>query len=83
MLERYSGGYGGGVPPLSIPNREVKPACADGTADCGRVGGRHLKGVFLTLPFFVSIWFCLYIFIYQIINELQLVLWWFYSIILD
>ncbi|MBQ7510115.1 MAG: hypothetical protein IJT53_04335, partial [Prevotella sp.] len=26
-----------------IPNREVKPACADGTAmQCGRVGGRHL-----------------------------------------
>ena len=27
-----SGGYSGGVPPLPIPNREVKPACADGTA---------------------------------------------------
>ena len=38
----YSGGYCGGVPPLPIPNREVKPACADGTAmQCGRVGGRH------------------------------------------
>ena len=38
-----SGGYGGGVPPLPIPNREVKPACADGTAmQCGRVGGRLL-----------------------------------------
>ena len=37
------GGYCGGVPPLPIPNREVKPACADGTAmQCGRVGGRHL-----------------------------------------
>ena len=36
-----SGGYCGGVPPLPIPNREVKPACADGTAmQCGRVGGR-------------------------------------------
>ena len=23
--------------PLPIPNREVKPACADGTAFCGRV----------------------------------------------
>ncbi len=31
------------VPPLPIPNREVKPACADGTAmQCGRVGGRLL-----------------------------------------
>ena len=30
--ERYSGGYSDGVPPLPIPNREVKPARADGTA---------------------------------------------------
>ena len=29
------GGYGGGVPPLPIPNREVKPVCADGTAKVG------------------------------------------------
>ena len=29
--------------PLPIPNREVKPACADGTAmQCGRVGSRRL-----------------------------------------
>ena len=35
----YSGGYSVGVPPLPIPNREVKPDCADGTAmQCGRVG---------------------------------------------
>ena len=27
-----SGGYGSGVPPLPIPNREVKPTRADGTA---------------------------------------------------
>ena len=41
--EVLSGGYCSGVPPLPIPNREVKPACADGTAmQCGRVGGRHL-----------------------------------------
>ena len=39
--ERTLGGYCGGVPPLPIPNREVKPACADGTAmQCGRVGNR-------------------------------------------
>ena len=39
FCERDSGGYCGGVPPLPIPNREVKPACADGTAmQCGRVG---------------------------------------------
>ena len=38
-----SGGYSGGVPPLPIPNREVKPVIADGTAmQCGRVGSRLL-----------------------------------------
>ena len=37
------GGYCGGVPPLPIPNREVKPTSADGTAmQCGRVGNRLL-----------------------------------------
>ena len=31
-----------GDPPLPIPNREVKPDSADGTAKiCGRVGHRH------------------------------------------
>ena len=35
------GDYCGGVPPLPIPNREVKTASADGTAfTCGRVGRR-------------------------------------------
>ena len=35
----YCGGYSGGEPPLPIPNREVKPAIADGTAPPGgRVG---------------------------------------------
>ena len=28
----HSGGYSAGVPPLPIPNREVKPGHADGTA---------------------------------------------------
>ena len=38
---KQSGGYSRGVPPLPIPNREVKPARADGTApQCGRVGRR-------------------------------------------
>ena len=32
MSSLISGGYSGGVPPLPIPNREVKPARADGTA---------------------------------------------------
>ena len=39
---KYSGGYSAGVPPLPIPNREVKPGRADGTApQCGRVGRRR------------------------------------------
>jgi hypothetical protein len=44
IADRISGGYCSGVPPLPIPNREVKPTCADGTAmQCGRVGGRLLQ----------------------------------------
>ena len=44
MSSLISGGYCDGAPPLPIPNREVKPACADGTAmQCGRVGGRLLS----------------------------------------
>ena len=37
---QVSGGYIGGVPPVPIPNTEVKPSRADGTAwfPCGRVG---------------------------------------------
>ena len=35
----YCGGYSAGAPPLPIPNREVKPGRADGTAPLGgRVG---------------------------------------------
>ena len=38
----YNGGNNDGDPPLSIPNREVKPICADGTAiPSGRVGSRQ------------------------------------------
>ena len=29
--QRHVGVFGGRVPPLPIPNREVKPASADGT----------------------------------------------------
>ena len=52
-----SGGFGPGVPPLPIPNREVKPGRADGTApQCGRVGRRLLSGALRTImwraPFF-------------------------------
>ena len=36
------GGYSERVPPLTIPNREVKPFSADGTwVTPGRVGRRH------------------------------------------
>ena len=38
------GGYSSGVPPLPIPNREVKPTRADGTAlHRGRVGRRRFS----------------------------------------
>src|SRR5438445_6867997 len=39
-IAKVSGGYIGGVPPVPIPNTEVKPSRADGTArfPCGRVG---------------------------------------------
>ena len=55
----YSGDYSIRVPPLPIPNREVKPDHADGTASSGRVGScRFLEeslhveryGGFLYLP---------------------------------
>ena len=37
------GDYSTGVPPLTIPNREVKSSSADGTAlICGRVCRRQL-----------------------------------------
>ena len=42
--KKYSGGFSPGAPPLPIPNREVKPGRADGTApQCGRVGRRPLS----------------------------------------
>ena len=58
-IKRQSGGYSPGVPPLPIPNREVKPRRADGTApQCGRVGRRlfqysSLSGVFPERLFFL------------------------------
>ena len=61
-----SGGYCGEVPPLPIPNREVKLTCADGTAmQCGRVGSRLLLSRasdferFLRLFCFLADWFFL------------------------
>ena len=35
LITRHQGGYKDGDPPLPIPNREVKPAVADGTAQAG------------------------------------------------
>ena len=35
ILKDDIGGYSEGVPPLPIPNREVKPLSADGTAKVG------------------------------------------------
>ena len=42
---KYCGGFSRGVPPLPMPNREVKPARADGTdTPVGRVGRRRSSG---------------------------------------
>mgnify|MGYP003554565833 CR=1 FL=1 len=42
--ETNNGGNSDGDPPLPIPNREVKPVSADGTAiPSGRVGSRQLS----------------------------------------
>ena len=47
------GGNSSEVPPLPIPNREVKLAYADGTAfSCGRVGSRLFKVSLNGLTFF-------------------------------
>jgi hypothetical protein len=40
-IPKVLGGFSAGVPPLPIPNREVKPCCADGTGFSGRVGRRR------------------------------------------
>ena len=45
--EINNGGNSDGDPPLPIPNREVKPVSADGTATpSGRVGSRQLAKTF-------------------------------------
>ena len=44
---KKNGGNSDGDPPLPIPNREVKPVSADGTAiPSGRVGSRQLSETF-------------------------------------
>ena len=58
-----SGGYSRGVPPLPIPNREVKPRRADGTApQCGRVGRRLFStAVFQEKSWETVFFLCIYI----------------------
>ena len=61
LKKNTSGGYCGGVPPLPIPNREVKPTCADGTAmQCGRVGSRLLLQSTLKIHFFRVLFLFIY-----------------------
>ena len=63
-LKRYLGGYSSGVPPLPIPNREVKPTRADGTAlHRGRVGRRRFSETSKISVFGVSLFY--------IVNGLQ------------
>ena len=44
------GGHGGGVPPVPIPNTEVKPACADGTWTVGSRESRSLPNTIKLKP---------------------------------
>ena len=54
LKQRSLGGYSSEVPPLPIPNREVKLTHADGTAYLGgRVGSRLFKPSLMTWLFFV------------------------------
>ena len=47
MRKENNGGYNDGDPPLTIPNREVKPISADDTAiPSGKVGSRQLCETF-------------------------------------
>ena len=47
IREKDNGGYNDGDPPLTIPNREVKPISADDTAiPSGKVGSRQLCETF-------------------------------------
>ena len=47
MRKVNNGGYNDGDPPLTIPNREVKPISADDTAiPSGKVGSRQLCETF-------------------------------------
>ena len=43
---KFPGGHRGGVTPVPIPNTEVKPSTADGTAGAGLWESRSLPGIF-------------------------------------
>src|SRR5213078_4905859 len=45
-MNKFPGGHRGRVPPVPIPNTEVKPATADGTASAGVWESRSLPGIF-------------------------------------
>src|SRR5205823_15005175 len=46
LMNKFPGGHRGRVPPVPIPNTEVKPATADGTACAGVWESRSLPGLF-------------------------------------
>ena len=48
MTDKFPGGHRGRVTPVPIPNTEVKPATADGTACVGVWESRSLPGLFLS-----------------------------------
>jgi hypothetical protein len=43
---KFPGGHRGGVTPVPIPNTEVKPSTADGTAGAGLWESRSLPGIY-------------------------------------
>src|SRR4029079_9420077 len=45
-VNRFPGGHRGRVTPVPIPNTEVKPATADGTASAGVWESRSLPGIY-------------------------------------
>jgi hypothetical protein len=62
LLSLNFGGFSLGVTPLPIPNREVKPQHADGTACAGVWESRSLPR-FILIPIFDRDFFCLFIFL--------------------
>ena len=50
QMTKFPGGHRGRVTPVPIPNTEVKPATADGTACAGVWESRSLPGVITQKP---------------------------------